>query len=253
MRPYILSETNYKSTKDLRFDLAVLPWGATEAHNMHLPYGTDNLETEKITAESARLAWESGARVIVLPVVPFGVNTGQKDILLDINMNPGTQLTVLNDIVEVLNHQKIHKLLILNGHGGNEFRPLIRETGYKYPGMYISLCSWYQVLNLADYFENAGEHAGEMETSLLFYLAPGLVRPLSEAGSGKEKKHRLQAFREGWAWSERKWPMVTADTGIGDPSKATAEKGERYFKALTAKISSLMVELAQADINDLYH
>lgn len=252
MRPFILSETNYKSTKDCSFELAILPWGATEAHNMHLPYGTDTLETEKIAAEAGRLAWEAGARIIVLPVVPFGVNTGQKDVLLDINMNPSTQLAVLKDVVEVLNHQKIYKLLILNGHGGNEFRPLIRETGYRYPQMSISLCSWYQVLKDTDYFEVSGEHAGEMETSLILYLAPELVRPLGEAGPGKEKKHRLAAFREGWAWAERKWPLVTEDTGIGNPLKATAGKGARYFTDLTQKISSLLVELAKADNNDLY-
>jgi creatinine amidohydrolase len=252
MRPYILQETNYRSTKDWHFELAVLPWAATEAHNMHLPYGTDIIETEKIAAEAGRLAWEAGARIIILPVLPFGVNTGQKDILLDINMNPGTQLAVLNDVVEVLDHQKIHKLLILNGHGGNEFRPLIREASYRHPEMFISLCNWYQVLRVSDYFEISGEHAGEMETSLMLHLAPELVRPLSEAGPGKEKQHRLAAFREGWAWAERKWPMVTEDTGIGDPSGATAEKGRRYFTDLTKKISSLLVDLAGADKNNLY-
>jgi len=252
MKPYILSETNYKSAKDQQFDLAVLPWGATEAHNMHLPYGTDNIETEKIASEAGRLAWEAGARVIILPVVPYGVNTGQKDVLLDLNIKPSTQLVVLNDIVEVLNHQKIYKLLILNGHGGNEFRPLIRETGYRYPEMSISLCSWYQVLRTTDYFEVEGEHAGEMETSLILYMAPELVRPLSDAGRGKEKKHRLAAFREGWAWAERKWPLVTEDTGIGDPSGATVAKGRRYFADLTKKISTLMIELARIDINNMY-
>jgi len=153
MRPYILSETNYKAVKKEDFQLAILPWGATEAHNYHLPYGTDNIETEKITAEAARIAWEAGARIIVLPVVPFGVNTGQKDIALDLNMNPSTQLAVLHDIVEVLHHQGIYKLLIMNGHGGNDFKPLIREMGYRFPKMYISLCSWYLVLNQLDYFE----------------------------------------------------------------------------------------------------
>ena len=42
MRPYILAETNWKAVKETKFELAVLPWGATEAHNYHLPYGTDN-------------------------------------------------------------------------------------------------------------------------------------------------------------------------------------------------------------------
>jgi creatinine amidohydrolase len=62
IRPYILAETNWKSVKDSNYDLAILPWGATEAHNYHLPYSTDVIEADHIAAESARIAWESGAR-----------------------------------------------------------------------------------------------------------------------------------------------------------------------------------------------
>ncbi|MGH6693541.1 MAG: creatininase family protein, partial [Gammaproteobacteria bacterium] len=45
-RPHILNELTWKSVRDTRYDVAVLPWGATEAHNLHLPYSTDNVETE---------------------------------------------------------------------------------------------------------------------------------------------------------------------------------------------------------------
>ena len=85
MRPYILSECTWKDLKSKRFELAVLPWGATEAHNYHLPYGTDVYGQYK--EESGRKAWEKGAKVIILPTIPFGVNTGQTDIYLDINMS----------------------------------------------------------------------------------------------------------------------------------------------------------------------
>ncbi len=74
MRPYILSETNWDYLKDAEFELAVLPWGATEAHNYHLPYSCDIIESDLIAAESARIAWEKGAKPIVLPTIPFGVN-----------------------------------------------------------------------------------------------------------------------------------------------------------------------------------
>ena len=50
IRPYILAETNWKALKDMRFEVAVLPWGATEAHNYHLPYGTDNIEADALAA-----------------------------------------------------------------------------------------------------------------------------------------------------------------------------------------------------------
>jgi len=115
MRPYILAETNWKNVKDEEFTLAVLPWGATEAHNYHLPHATDIIEADHIAAASAKIAWESGAKIIVLPTIPFGVNTGQADIKLDINLNPSTQLAILADIIEVLNRQGIHKIFQSKG------------------------------------------------------------------------------------------------------------------------------------------
>ena len=62
----------------------------------------------------------------------------------------------------------------------------------------------------------------------MMHLAPSLVRPLSEAGSGHARPSRLTGVRDGWAWAPRRWTQVTADTGIGNPSKATAEKGAAY-------------------------
>ena len=252
MRPYILAETNWKNIQQEEFELAVLPWAATEAHNYHLPYATDIIEAEHIAAESARIAWENGSKIIVLPTIPFGVNTGQADIKLDINLNPSTQFAILSDVIEVLNRQGIYKLLILNGHGGNDFKSIVRELGLKFPKMFISVCNWFQSLNKADFFEHSGDHADEMETSLILYLAPHLVLPLSEAGFGNEKKYKIKEFTEGWAWAERKWSQVSEDTGIGNPKSSSKEKGEKYFKAVTLKISKLLTELANCDINDLY-
>jgi len=172
MKPFILSETNWKAIKDKKFDLAVLPWGATEAHNHHLPFATDNIMVEKIATESAQIAWNNGSRVIVLPTIPFGVNTGQLDIKININLNPSTQFAIVNDVADVLYRHEIYKFLILNGHGGNDFKQMIRELGPKYPKMFICCCNWYQSFANSDFFENGGGHADEMETSVMQYLAP---------------------------------------------------------------------------------
>jgi creatinine amidohydrolase len=252
MRPYILAETNWKAIKDSSFQLAVLPWGATEAHNYHLPYGTDIIEADLIAAEAARISWELGSRVIVLPTIPFGVNTGQFDVPLDINMNPSTQLMVLRDIIEVLDRQQIHKLIILNSHGGNDFKTMIRELGLKFPKMFICSCNWFQAMDQKLFFENKDDHAGEMETSLLMYLRPELVLPLAEAGDGAAKKFKFKAMQEGWAWAERKWMQVTKDTGVGDPRKASAEKGEQFFKAVTQKVADFFVDVANTNSKEFY-
>lgn len=252
MRPYILSETNWKHIKDASFEVAILPWGACEAHNYHMPYGTDIIESDLISAEAAKLAWEQGAKVIVLPPIPFGVNTGQYDVKLDINMNPSTQLAVLRDIIEVLDRQGIHKLIILNSHGGNDFKTMIRELGLKFPKMFLTACDWFKSIDQKEFFENKDDHAGEMETSLLLYLRPDLVLPLTEAGEGASKKFSFTAIREGWAWAERKWTQVTKDTGVGDPRKASALKGEKYFKAVTAKVAHFFFQVAKTNPTDFY-
>lgn len=252
MRPYILAETNWKHLKDAKFDLAILPWGATEAHNYHLPYSTDVIEADAIAAESARIAWENGAKVILLPTIPFGVNTGQADILLDINLNPSTQMAILDDVITVLNRQGIKKLLVFNSHGGNDFKTMLRELGLKFPDMFLCTSNWFQSMDLKAYMEAPGNHADETETSLVMHLRPDLVLPLEEAGDGKERKSKIKGFKEGWAWTERKWSQVTEDTGIGNPKAATAEKGERFFKAVTEKMGGFIAELAASDVDDLY-
>jgi len=189
---------------------------------------------------------------MLLPTVPFGVNTGQRDIKLDLNMYPSTQMAVLNDLVEVLNRQGVYKLLILNSHGGNDFKTLLRELGAKYPKMWLATCSWFKILDHSTYFETPGDHADEMETSLMMHLRPDLVRPLSEAGAGHERKSKIAAMREGWLWAERPWSKISADTGVGDPKAATPEKGALFFEAVTTKLAAMYLEVCQADMTDLY-
>lgn len=252
MRPYILAETNWKALKDTTFDLAVLPWGATEAHNYHLPYATDIIESDAIAAEAAKQAWERGVRPIVLPTVPFGVNTGQSDIYLDININPSTQLAILSDVITVLNRQGLKKLLIFNSHGGNNFKPLVRELGLKFPEMFICFSNWFQSMERSKYFKEEGDHAEEMETSLLLYLKPNLVLPKTNWGEGNSKGFKIKAFSEGWVWAERKWSQISEDTGVGNPKHATKEKGERFFNDVSKKMGELVYDLCKADISDLY-
>jgi creatinine amidohydrolase len=250
-KPYLLSETNWKAVRETSYEVAILPWGATEAHNFHLPYGTDNYEAARLAEESARRAWSTGARVIVLPGIPFGVNTGQVDIRLCINMNPSTQAEILADVAGSLEKQGIPKLVILNSHGGNDFKQMIRELQ---PTCNVFICAvnWWNCVDPAPFFDEPGDHAGELETSFMMHVAPGLLLPLTEAGEGRAKKFRIAGLRDGWVWAPRKWSQVSDDTGVGNPAAATPAKGEKFLDAVADRISGFLVDLAAADVDDLY-
>jgi len=158
---------------------------------------------------------------------------------------------VLADLTRSLAGQGVGKLVILNGHGGNDFRQMIRELQ---PTVSIFLCtvSWYAALDPKPFFDEPGDHAGELETSLLLHVAPQLVRPMSEAGDGAARRFTIAALREGWAWAPRSWRQVTEDTGVGNPAAATAEKGARYLDAVADRLAGFLVELAAAATGALY-
>ena len=250
-RPYVLAETTWKAVRDRVPEVAVLLWGATEAHNYHLPYATDNIQCDYVAGGAARRAWEAGAGVVALPTVPFGVQSGQLDIPFCLDMSPSTQFAVLSDLARCLAGQGVRKLVVLNGHGGNDFRQMIRELQ---PQVRIFLCavSWYKVVDQRPYFSDLGDHAGELETSVMMHIAPELVRPLSEAGDGRERRPKIAAMRDGWAWAPRRWTQVSADTGIGDPRGATPEKGAGYLAAVIDRLGQFLIDLAAADPTDLY-
>jgi creatinine amidohydrolase len=118
--------------------------------------------------------------------------------------------------------------------------------------IFICTINWWTCINGKDYFDEPGDHAGEMETSVMMSLAPELLRPLSEAGSGTAKKFRVAGLRDGWAWAPRKWSRVSADTGTGNPAKSTVAKGEKFLTAVTERIGGFLADLARANIDDLY-
>jgi len=253
MKPYILEQTNWKQVKNQKYEVAILPWGATEPHNYHLPYGTDSLETAQIVAEAAEKAWKKGAKIMVLPTIPLGVqNPGQIELPFCLHTKPSTQIIIFKDIVEALYNQGIRKLILMNGHGGNDFKPMIREIQPQFSGMLISLVEWFKILDLSEYFEEDGDHAGEMETSVIMYYFPNLVLPHNEAGNGDAKSSKLKGVLNKTAWIPRQWNKVSEDTGVGNPKKASAEKGKKYLEDLTTKIGEFFVEMAECDLEDLY-
>ena len=230
-------------------EVAVLPWGSCEPHNLHLPYGSDTFTAEAIAEISSRKARERGARIIVLPTIPVGVNTNLMEFPLTLNLNPSTQLSILKDITKSLEKHGIKKLVIINGHGGNDFKPLIREL-HGETSIWIFLIDWWRVKEklLQEISHHPeGEHAHEAETSWMMYLKPELVH-LEWADEGKVKEPSLEGMREGWVWFTRPWHLLSTSSGYGNPKEASPEKGEIIVEKITDRIARFLLELSRTSI-----
>ena len=248
-----LSITAWKEVKDTNFDVAVLPWGATEPHNLHLPYGTDSILSYEKACMSVEKALLKDVRCMVLPAIPLGSqNPGQTDLMFCIHARYDTQRAILTDIVTSLNHQGIRKLVIVNGHGGNNFRNMIRDLAIDYPDFYIAVSDWYTVEKGASYFEVPGDHADELETSVMMHFHPEWVLPLEEAGEGRSKSFSIAALKNKQAWIPRHWTKVTSDTGIGNPKAATAKKGKRFADCVTDTLAQFLVDFAKTGVDNFY-
>ena len=259
MRPWILSEANYGYVKDHPYEVAVLPMGATEPHNLHLPYGTDTYEAEAIGSRVCEAAFEKGAQVIMLPSIPFGTDTNQMAFPLAINLNPSTLAAVIRDIVDSLATHGIHKLLILNSHGGNDFKPLLRELFGTTP-VHIFLCDWFRGTSAdvqQQIFNEPGDHAGEMETALGLAYFADFVATDPETGritadDGAVNPTRFAAVNEGWVSITRPWHLLTKNTGSGNPHAATADKGRQLMDILVKRIAGFLIELADSPLDDRF-
>lgn len=256
-RPWILAETNYAYTKEHRYEVAVLPLGATEPHNLHLPYSTDTLEGTIVGEHLCEAAHRLGARVVLLPTIPYGTQTNMRALPLALNLNPTTLFRVVTDLVESLAGSGIRKVLLLNSHGGNELKPLLRELAGKTP-VHLFLCNWYQTLTdeYARIFEQPEDHAGELETSFGLAYFPHLVARNDDgslaADDGQTAKTRFRAVNEGWVAITRPWHLLTTNTGSGSPHAASADKGQRMMQVLIDRLATFLVELSDAEIDERF-
>jgi creatinine amidohydrolase len=254
MRPWLLEELNFAHVRSqVRLcEVAVLPMGATEPHNYHLPYGNDFLTTRLVGERICRTAHERGGKVLLLPTVPFGVDSNLLKFPLTIHVSLKALEAVLWDVIRSLECHGVHKLVLLNGHGGNEFKPLLREW-FGRTKVFVTVVDWWKVGSdkYAEIFSKPDDHAGEMETSIALALYPELVE-LDKASDGSKREARFEAMRRGWAAITRPWHLLTESSGVGDPRAATREKGEKYLALVTERLAQFLVELSAAEMDDLF-
>jgi creatinine amidohydrolase len=252
MHEWVLAEQNHAFIRSQSWEAAVLPFGATEPHNLHMPYGTDNFQVEAIGRQACERAYHAGARVLLLPTIPYGVNTNYFEVpgAVTCSLTPTTLLHLLSDLTDSLERQGIRKLVLLNGHGGNELKPLIRELHHR-TKVFLCICDWYRMAvdQYPQLFEQPGEHADEVETSLGLAFFPELVQ-LELADSGAARPTRIDAINRGWIHITRPWHLATVNTGMGNPAAASAEKGRRLMDILVERLAGSLVELSSAHLDD---
>jgi creatinine amidohydrolase len=245
-----LTATNLHRLSQRRYEVAVLPVGATEAHNRHLPEGQDLRHTTYVARRCCEAAWKECEAVVCLPTIPYGVDCNLLAFPLTIHVSQATLDAMVRDVIVSLHQHGIRKIVIINGHGGNDFTPLVRQIQSDVP-VYVFVCDWWTVGRdrYDEIFDAPDDHAGEFETSVALALYPELVE-LDVAGDGRARPFRFEALEKGWVRTSRDFARLNDHSGVGDPSRASAEKGRKYLDLVCGRISKFLVELARTPIDE---
>jgi creatinine amidohydrolase len=239
--------------RDVR--VLLLPIGSTEPHANHLGYGNDARTAGALAALSAARANQQGARVLVLPTMPYGVNTNLVAIPYAQSIRPATMMQFVKDVVDTAEKQGIRKLVILNTHGGNKtaLGAVLRELFATNPRVFVALIEGAETFQdqLPGIIESPGEHASEAETSVALALFPDTVR-MDKAAAPRNPDFRLKSLQASYITFVRPWKYVSDTTGHGDPTKATAEKGRKLVDVFVDRISALLKELSDAAVTETF-
>ena len=223
-----------KAELDSGQDTVVIAFGATEQHGPHLPLATDALVGD-------HLAWLVADRLhaFVAPTVRVGCSEHHLEFPGTLSLSEDTFHRIVGDVVRSLTRGGFRRLVLLPTHGGN-FRPLaaaVEKLG-AIEGVEIraltDLGALLAIAQLgADEYDvplgEGGVHAGEWETSMLMSIHPELVHlERGEAGyTGDIEAAVGTMFGTGVH-------TVAANGVIGDPAKASADHGARYWEKVTA-------------------
>lgn len=244
-----LTELTWPAVQALSKDIPVVfPIAALEQHGRHLPLFTDSM----LLGEIARRASDRlGDRVLWAPLTWLGNSHHHMDFPGTLSAAPRTYLDLLSDLIENFIQHGFHRLVLVNGHGGNDVpgKQAIFELRQRYRTRsdLLLLFATYWTLNDQPLNDSLGFHQREMghacewETSMILRLAPHLVGDLRSLETVEFGNPFLPASR-GWTTRDR-----TVPGHIGSPQFATAEKGEALFEAFSRGLVELLERVERWD------
>jgi creatinine amidohydrolase/Fe(II)-dependent formamide hydrolase-like protein len=235
-------------------DVAILPVGSIEQHGPHLPLDTDAFDAEYLALRIAEAC--SDPKPLVLPLIPYGVSYEHSEFKGTICVNNDTLAALVYEIGMNCARNGVNKLVVINGHGGNipalnyAAQMITRDTK-------IFVCVDTGETSDVDIYRIAETqndiHAGEIETSTSLAVRPRLVKMDKAAKRLPRFSSRYLDFT-----SKRKvsWYVHTkkiSQSGvIGDPTKATVEKGERMWQIMIAHLVALVEDLKSMTLDEIY-
>jgi creatinine amidohydrolase len=207
----------------------VIAFGATEQHGPHMPLATDALLGDHL----ARLVAES-LDAFVAPTVRVGCSEHHLEFAGTLSISEGTFHGIVGDILRSLARGGFARAVLLPTHGGN-FGPLAAalELLGAVPGLEVraltDLSTLFTIAQLGAEehgvpLGEGGLHAGEWETSMMLAIHPELVHPeRGEPGYTGDPQAAVGAIFGGGVHT------VASNGVIGDPGRASAEHGVRYW------------------------
>lgn len=198
---------------DAGCDTAILGIGSFEQHSTHLPVETDFFFASHVSRETA-----NRLQAMLLNPLPYSTSLEHLGFAGTVTLKPQTLVAVVWDIAESVHRWGIRYLALINSHGGNFcLNPAARQWNMEGKEPHLLLIDFFAGLN-----EIGGNlHAGEVETSMMMHLAPERVR-----------ENKPEDFVPTWSRADLTHLGMKgiSPTGVwGYPSRAGAEKGERWF------------------------
>jgi creatinine amidohydrolase/Fe(II)-dependent formamide hydrolase-like protein len=255
-RAFILGELTWPEAAE-RFrqvDVALLPVGSLEQHGPHLPLDTDAFDAE-LTARRVAAACRE-PRPLVLPLIPYGVSYAHEDFAGTLSVSPETLARAVHEIGLGVAREGITKLVIVNGHGGNGpalhfAAQMINRDAHIFTCVDTGETSDADVAEICDVKNDA--HAGDIETSTSLAARPELVRmDRAEAFVPEFSSSYLDfASRRSVGWYART-ARISPSGVLGDPTRATREKGERIWEVTVRRLVELVESLRRLSLDEIY-